>query len=140
MPFNQLSFQRLTKREGCILHFCKTEEIIKFELVGKVDLEAIQHVTGFVFQQLKLTGSTKLLIDRTTPHQFSDEANGWMKSFLLGNRHRLNPKLTRVAILSSEAKKMGMYAHFMKTAFQVIFPGVKLASFEFEDSAIVWMS
>lgn len=102
-------------------------------------MEAIQHVTGFAIQQLKLTGSSKLLIDRTTPHQFSDEANTWMKDFLLGNRHKFELKLTRVALVSPESKRIGMYAHFMKTAFQVIFPGVKIASFEFEDSAIEWM-
>ena len=134
-----LSFQQLTKRTGGILLISKSEEIIKLELVGTVDAKTAKYLIGYTFQQLKLNGYTKLLINRTNPHTFTDEANSWMKDFLLGNRHRFELKLTRVAIVSLESKSIGLYAHFMKTAFQVIFPGVKIASFEFEDSAVEWI-
>lgn len=126
------------KNQGAIL-LSKSDGVIKIEFHGVVDLATAKFIVKTTLETMKHQKFHRLLVNRAQVERFTSDANIWLKAFLVENRHKFNLKITRVAIVSKESHKIGLYTNFMKTAFQIIFPGVKLASFEFEDSALDWI-
>lgn len=135
-----MPFALISKSEGCRLSAAAKQGMLKLEFIGLVDVTTIKALAKTGIEKISNEGFHKVLLDDTAKHEFTNEANEWIRDFLLTNRHKFDFKISRVAIVTPDSNKMNLYANFMKTAFQVIFPGVQIASFEFEESAVEWMT
>ena len=137
-PKTDLSLFR--ERNGSSIHVDKTTGIVKVTWVDVVDQETAMEI---IHSLAKLMGSGifyKILMTRGDNTRFTDEANVWMRDFLLTNRYRFNYKISRVAGVTPDALRANVFSNFIKTALQVIFPGIKISNFEFEESAMAWLT
>ena len=90
--------------------------------------------------QLKTGNYNKILATREDFSSFTDEAVVWMRNFILINRYKFTFNISRIAGVTPDVYRANIFANFIKAALQVIFPGVKISNFEFEESAIDWLS
>lgn len=133
------SFQLIDKKSASSLYLDEQANVLKLECNGHFDLPSIRFFLDSILKVMKESGSRRIMIDRSSNPSFSMEANEWMKEFLLTNRHKFRINLARVAIVTNDTYKFNLYSNFMKSAFQIIFPGVQISAFEFEESAFEWL-
>lgn len=132
-------FVLLKKCNGSSISIDKKNGIVKITWQGIVDKETAQELIYKLLHLMKSGMFKKILMSRDDLTRFTDEANHWMKDFLLSNRYKFNYKISRIAGVTPNASRANIFANFIKTALQVIFPGVKISNFEFEESAIDWL-
>ncbi|MEQ9403636.1 MAG: STAS/SEC14 domain-containing protein [Cyclobacteriaceae bacterium] len=135
----QPRFALLKQRDGSSIHLDKKNGIVKITWVGIVDQETAREMIHTLAYLMKSGMFNKILMSRDDFTRFTDEANYWMRDFLLSNRYKFNYKISRIAGVTPEAFRANIFANFIKTALQVIFPGVKISNFEFEESAMEWL-
>ena len=133
------SFQLISQKSSSSLYLDEQGKVLKLECNGHFDLPSIRHFLNAILKVMKESGSRRIMIDRSSDPSFSMEANEWMKEFLLTNRHNFRINLKRIAIVTNDTYKFNLYTNFMKSAFQIIFPGVQISAFEFEESAVEWL-
>ena len=134
-----INFELVKHKNGTSLYVSKENGIVKVEWIGVVEVATAGEMILTLMKLMKSGMFHKILMTRDEATKFTDDANQWMRDFLLGNRHKFNYKISRVAGVTPEAFKANIYSHFIKTALQVIFPGMKISNFEFEESAIDWL-
>lgn len=128
------------KRNGSSIHVDKRTGIVKVTWVDIVDQETAMEIIHSLAKLMNSGVFYKILMTRANNTRFTDEANDWMRDFLLTNRYKFNYKISRVAGVTPDVFRANVFSNFMKTALQVIFPGIKISNFEFEESAMAWLT
>lgn len=132
-------FVLLKECNGSTVSVDKRNGIVKITWTAIVDQETAQEMIYTLLHLMKSGVFKKILMSRDGFTRFTEEANFWMKDFLLSNRYKFNYKISRIAGVTPDASRANIFANFIKTALQVIFPGVKISNFEFEESAMAWL-
>lgn len=122
------------------MHIDKENGIVKITWVEIVDKETAGEIIYTLVKLMKSGMFHKILMSRDDFTRFTDDANTWMRNFLLSNRYKFNYKISRIAGVTPDAARANVFANFIKQAIQVIFPGVKIVNFEFEESAVAWLT
>ncbi len=130
----------IKERNGSSVHVDKKNGIVKITWFEIVDRETAVEIIYTLMKLMKSGLFHKILMSRDGFTRFTDEANIWMRDFLLSNRYKFNYRISRIAGVTPEAAKANVFANFIKQAIQVIFPGVKISNFEFEESAMAWLT
>jgi len=128
------------ERNGSSIHVDKRTGILKITWVEIVDQETAMEIIQTLVKLMNSGIFLKILMTRDDNTRFTDEANVWMRQFLLTNRYKLNYKISRIAGVTPDVSRANAFSNFMKTALQVIFPGIKISNFEFEESAMDWLT
>ncbi|MEP1093682.1 MAG: hypothetical protein ABJG78_01155 [Cyclobacteriaceae bacterium] len=137
---SQTTLQLFRERNGSSIHVDKRTGIVKITWVEIVDQETAMEIIQTLVKLMNSGIFFKILMARDHSTRFTDEANAWMRNFLLTNRYKFNYKISRIAGVTPDALRANVFSNFMKTALQVIFPGIKISNFEFEESAIAWLT
>ncbi len=127
------------RNDSCVF-VDKENGIVKITWVEVVDKETAMEIIHTLIKLMKSGMFHKILMRRDDFTRFTDEANIWMREFLLSNRYKFNYKISRIAGVTPNAARANVFANFIKQAMQVIFPGVKISNFEFEESAVAWLT
>ncbi len=130
----------IKERNGSCVYVDKKNGIVKITWVKIVDRETAVEIIHTLMKLMKSGLFHKILMSRDDFTRFTDEANFWMRNFLLSNRYKFNYKISRIAGVTPDAARANVFANFIKQAIQVIFPGVKISNFEFEESAMAWLT
>ncbi len=133
------NFTLVAERANSCVYVDETHGIVKITWFGKVDQQTAITIIHALVKQMQAGICNKILVTREDNSSFTVEAIEWMRGFLLDNRYRFRFKVARIAGVTPEAGRANIFANFIKTAIQVIFPGVKISNFEFEDSALAWL-
>lgn len=125
---------------GSCLYVDKVNSIVKISWIDVVDEETAKEIILGLVKIMKAGMAYKILMTRDDSTRFTDEASVWMRNYILTNRYRFNYRISRIAGVTPDAFRANMFANFIKTALQVIFPGIKISNFEFEESAMEWLT
>ena len=135
----QTHFVIVKQRNGSCVYVDKENGIVKVSWVGITERETVIEIVHALVNEMKTDMFHKILITRDDATNFTDEAIVWMRNYLLINRYKFNFKISRVAGVTTDVTRANLFANFIKTALQVIFPGIKITNFEFEESAMEWL-
>lgn len=138
-PTNTIDLVLVKRRNGTCLHIDDINGIIKITWVEIVDRETVIEIVQSLVEQMHSGFFNKILVVKEGDTSFTDDAIVWMRNYLLINRYKFNFKISRVAGVTSDATRANLFANFIKTSLQVIFPGIKITNFEFEESAVDWL-
>ncbi len=136
----EINLVLVKERNGSCVHIDKENGIVKITWVEIVDKETAGEIIYTLVKLMKSGMFHKILMSRDDFTRFTDDANTWMRNFLLSNRYKFNYKISRIAGVTPDAARANVFANFIKQAIQVIFPGVKIVNFEFEESAVAWLT
>ena len=128
----------LERNENCV-YVSDEIGIVKVVWANRIDRDTAMLVINSLVKQLQSGRCQKILVTREDSASFTTEAVDWMRKFLLANRFNFRFKVARIAGVTTETNRVKLFANFIKTAIAVIFPGVKISNFEFEDSALDWL-
>lgn len=139
IPLHLPHFTLIKKCGESCLYKDKELGIVKIQWVEAVTEEMAKEVIKGLVQLLQSGDFSKVMMIKDEHTVFAQEATTWMRSFLLTNRGLFSFKVSRIAGVTPDVFRANIFANFIKTALQVIFPGVKISNFEFEESAIDWL-
>ena len=139
IPTQQTQFALIREVNGSSIYVDRSNGIVKICWEDVVDKETAIDIIYALMKLMRSGLFNKILMTRDNLTSFTDEANAWMRDFLLTNRYKFNYKISRVAGVTPNAFAANIFSNFIKTAIQVIFPGIKISNFEFEESAIEWL-
>ena len=135
----QTNFLLIKERNGSCIYVDKKAGIVKITWLEIVDQDTATEIIHTLVKLMKSGLFSKILMTRDDLTRFTDEANIWMRDFLMENRYKFNYKISRIAGVTPDAFRANIFSNFIKTALQVIFPGIKISNFEFEESAMEWL-
>ncbi|MEP1095856.1 MAG: hypothetical protein ABJG78_12145 [Cyclobacteriaceae bacterium] len=134
------SFEVILELNGSIVAVDYESKIVKIEWHGVVDLDTATELLEKGADMIESGYCNRLLLNRENLKEFSTEARVWIKQDLLKNRgKRLVRKVGKVATVRSSSAMGSIFANFISSGIQLVFPSLKLSNFDSENEAFDWL-
>lgn len=114
--------------------------IAKIYLVDVVSLDTAIDLIQSLHIQLETGACSKILLNEEDLDSYEEGTRDWMKDFLLENRDKFEFRISTVARVTEDVIRANFFTNYIKTAVQVIFPGIRLSNFESEEAALDWLT
>ncbi len=134
------TFEFVLEENGSLLLINKELRIVKIEWHGRVEVDTASKLLSKGADFIENGGYTKLLLNRKKLDEFTKETRQWIKDDLLKKRAKsLVHKVENVATVKSISQMGNLFATILSTAIKIVFPSLKMMSFDTEEEAIDWM-
>lgn len=134
------SFETIMEVNGSGVFVDYENGIVKIEWHGEVDLSTASVLLEKGADMIESGFCHRLLLNREGLKEFSTEARLWIKNDLLKNQgSKLVRKVSKAATVRSTTVKGSIFADFISSGIQLVFPNLRLSSFDSEDEAFDWL-
>ncbi|MEP1095857.1 MAG: hypothetical protein ABJG78_12150 [Cyclobacteriaceae bacterium] len=133
-------FSLIKEIKGSSMFLDASSGIAKIYLVNVVDQETVIDLIQSLHIEFERGRCNKIILNEEDLDSYAEGTRDWMKDFLLENRDKFTFRISAVARVTDDVVRANFFTNYIKTAVQVIFPGIRMSNFESEEAAIEWLA
>ncbi len=129
------------EENNCHVLIDRVNKLVMIKWQGYVELDTAKKILLAGSNFIEDESATRILLNRKNLDQFSKETNKWIKDDLLKNRaKKLVHLVEKVATVKSGTTIGNLFSNLISTSIRIVFPGLKMKSYDNEAEALNWLT